>query len=232
MARYIVRRVLSAIPVLLFISFMIYGILLIAPGGPEARFAQNPKITAAQVEAFRKRWGLDQAMPVQYCRWLGVCNPDNTGLAVFISDNGVPNFLPAAIGRRRQRHPPRRPRLLPAGRPAGDRGHRRADPADPDPGRDGVGHLAHDRHPRRHVRGRPQVRPVRLRAHGLQLHRVLAAHVLARDHAAGGLRLGAEDPASRRHVVHPRRADLRLARVLGLRRRPSRGRRSPTWART
>jgi peptide/nickel transport system permease protein len=98
MARYIVRRVLSAIPVLLFISFMIYGILLIAPGGPEARFAQNPKITAAQVEAFRKRWGLDQAMPVQYCRWLGVCNPDNTGLAVFISDNGVPNFLPAAIG--------------------------------------------------------------------------------------------------------------------------------------
>ena len=28
MARYIVRRVLSAIPVLLFISFMIYGILL------------------------------------------------------------------------------------------------------------------------------------------------------------------------------------------------------------
>jgi peptide/nickel transport system permease protein len=98
MSRYIVRRVIGAIPVLFFISFMIYGILLIAPGGPEARFAQNPKITAAQIEAFRKRWGLDQPLPVQYCRWLGACNPDHTGLAVFISDQGLPNVLPSFIG--------------------------------------------------------------------------------------------------------------------------------------
>jgi peptide/nickel transport system permease protein len=98
MSRYIVRRVIGAIPVLFFISFIIYGILLIAPGGPEARFAQNPKITAAQVEAFKKRWGLDQPLPVQYCRWLGACNPDHTGLAVLISDNGLPNFLPAFLG--------------------------------------------------------------------------------------------------------------------------------------
>ena len=54
MSRYIVRRVIGAIPVLFLISFIIYGILLIAPGGPEARFAQNPKITAAQVDAFRR----------------------------------------------------------------------------------------------------------------------------------------------------------------------------------
>jgi peptide/nickel transport system permease protein len=98
MSRYIVRRVIGAIPVLFFISFIIYGILLIAPGGPEARFAQNPKITAGQIEAFRKRWGLDQPLPVQYCRWLGACNPDNTGLAVFISDQGLPNFLPSFLG--------------------------------------------------------------------------------------------------------------------------------------
>ena len=98
MSRYIVRRVIGAIPVLFLISFMIYGILLIAPGGPEARFAQNPKITADQIAAFRKRWGLDQALPVQYCRWLGACNPDNTGLAVFISDQGWPNFLPSFLG--------------------------------------------------------------------------------------------------------------------------------------
>ena len=98
MSRYIVRRVIGAIPVLFIISFMIYGILLIAPGGPEARFAQNPRITSAQVEAFRKRWGLDQPVPVQYCRWLGFCNPNNEGLAVFISDQGLPQFLPSFLG--------------------------------------------------------------------------------------------------------------------------------------
>ncbi len=98
MSRYIVRRVIGAIPVLFFISIIIYGILLIAPGGPEARFAQNPKITQAQIAAFQKRWGLDQPLPVQYCRWLGACNPDKSGLAVFISDQGLPNLLPAFLG--------------------------------------------------------------------------------------------------------------------------------------
>ncbi len=73
MTKYVVRRVLQAIPVLLGISMLIYGILLIAPGGPEARFAQNPRISAAQIAAFRHRWGLDDPIPVQYCKWLGVC---------------------------------------------------------------------------------------------------------------------------------------------------------------
>ncbi len=73
MIKYAVRRLLQAIPVLLGISVIIYAILLIAPGGPEARFAQNPRISAQQIEAFRHRWGLDDPIPVQYCKWLGVC---------------------------------------------------------------------------------------------------------------------------------------------------------------
>ncbi len=73
MAKYIVRRLLQAIPVLLGISFVIYFILLIAPGGPLGRFTQNPKITAEQIQAFKHRWGLDDPIPVQYCKWLGVC---------------------------------------------------------------------------------------------------------------------------------------------------------------
>jgi peptide/nickel transport system permease protein len=98
MTRYIVRRVIGAIPVLLIISFLIYGILLIAPGGPEARFTLNPRITQQQVGAFRHRWGLDQPVPIQYCRWLGACNPDGQGLGVFISNQGLPNLLPGFLG--------------------------------------------------------------------------------------------------------------------------------------
>ena len=73
MIKYIIRRALQAIPVLLGISLITYFILLIAPGGPTGRFAQNPNITAAQIEAFKRRWGLDQPIPIQYCRWVGVC---------------------------------------------------------------------------------------------------------------------------------------------------------------
>lgn len=98
MIGYITRRLLGAIPVLFIISILIYSILLAAPGGPEAKFAQNPRITADQIAAFRKRWGLDQPVPIQYCRWVGVCNPNGAGLGIFISDQGVPNLFPAGLG--------------------------------------------------------------------------------------------------------------------------------------
>ena len=73
MGKYIIRRLLQAIPVLLGISLVTYFILIIAPGGPLARFAQNPRITQAQIEAFQRRWGLLDPIPLQYCKWLGVC---------------------------------------------------------------------------------------------------------------------------------------------------------------
>jgi peptide/nickel transport system permease protein len=58
----------------------------------------NPKITPQALAAFEHRWGLDQPIPVQYCRWLGVCNPDGQGLGSFISNHGLPNLLPGALG--------------------------------------------------------------------------------------------------------------------------------------
>ncbi len=98
MTKYIIRRVIQAIPVLIGITIVVYGILLAAPGGPVQRFANNPKVTEAQRLAFVHRWGLDQPIPIQYCRWLGVCNPDGEGLGIFISDQGLPNFLPTFLG--------------------------------------------------------------------------------------------------------------------------------------
>jgi peptide/nickel transport system permease protein len=98
MTRYIVRRVIGTIPTLFIVSLLIYSILLAAPGGPQQRFAQNPKMTTEQIAKFMKRWGLDQPVPIQYCRWIGVCNPDAQGLGMLISNRGVPNFLPGFLG--------------------------------------------------------------------------------------------------------------------------------------
>jgi peptide/nickel transport system permease protein len=97
MTKYIIRRVIQAIPVLFGITLVVYSILLAAPGGPTARFAQNPRVTIEQREKFKKAWGLDQPIPVQYCRWMGICNPDGEGLGVFIGPNGLPHFLPTPL---------------------------------------------------------------------------------------------------------------------------------------
>ena len=105
MTKYVIRRVIQAIPVLFGITIIVYGILLAAPGGPTARFNNNPRVTLADREAFKKAWGLDQPIPVQYCRWLGFCNPDvaDKVLAIFpspaalLGPTGWPNVLPESI---------------------------------------------------------------------------------------------------------------------------------------
>jgi len=97
MAKYLVRRLIQAIPVVIGISIISYAIMLSAPGGPVERFANNPKITNAQKEQFKRAWGLDQPIPIQYCRWLGLCDPDQGGLSLLRS-NHLPNFLPASFG--------------------------------------------------------------------------------------------------------------------------------------
>lgn len=111
MTKYVVRRVVQAIPVLFGISVVCYLILALAPGGPESKFASNPRITNEQKQKFLKAWGLDQPWPIQYCRWIGFCNPDTepTTLgqgpildhipnpASLLGPTGWPNFLPQFI---------------------------------------------------------------------------------------------------------------------------------------
>ena len=105
MAKYVIRRIVQVIPVLFGITLVVYAILLAAPGGPTARFAQNSRITNEQREEFKRAWGLDQPVPVQYCRWMGFCNPEvgDTAFGILpspgalIGPSGWPNFLPNAI---------------------------------------------------------------------------------------------------------------------------------------
>ncbi len=98
MTRYIVRRILSTIPTLFITSVLIYSILLSAPGGPASKYINNPKITAQALAEIKKKWGLDQPVPIQYCRWVGICNPDGQGLGIFISNQGLPNLFPPFLG--------------------------------------------------------------------------------------------------------------------------------------
>ena len=105
MTKYAIRRIAQAIPVLFGISIAVYAILLAAPGGPTAKFANNPRITAAVRAQFMHAWGLDQPIPVQYCRWVGLCNPDKGDLvlgifpspAALLGPTGLPNFLPEGL---------------------------------------------------------------------------------------------------------------------------------------
>jgi peptide/nickel transport system permease protein len=70
MNRYLVRRLLIAIPTLLIMSAVIYAILALAPGDPLSQFALNPAVPAEVRERLRHAMGLDDPWYVRYFKWL------------------------------------------------------------------------------------------------------------------------------------------------------------------
>jgi len=70
MFRYIVRRLLQAIPTLLGISILTFLLVSAAPGDPVSlRTFGDPNMTAAAKETLRRQLGLDQPLPAQFVSW-------------------------------------------------------------------------------------------------------------------------------------------------------------------
>jgi peptide/nickel transport system permease protein len=70
MTRYLIRRLLQAIPTMWAVSVVLFGIIHLAPGGPLAVYAANPNVDQAELDRIEKRLGLDDPLPVQYTKWL------------------------------------------------------------------------------------------------------------------------------------------------------------------
>ncbi len=68
MGRYILKRVLQAIPILIIVSVISFSLIKLAPGDPVQAFV-TPKMSAAQVEMVRHNLGLDKPVYIQYLRW-------------------------------------------------------------------------------------------------------------------------------------------------------------------
>lgn len=76
MFRYIVKRIISLIPVALIISILLFGFSKAMPGDPiQAMIPKTGRMTKAQQEQMYKnleaRYGYDKSLPEQYVRWLG-----------------------------------------------------------------------------------------------------------------------------------------------------------------
>ena len=69
MIQYILRRVLSSLPVLLGILFFTFALARLRPGDP-CRAVLGERATDQVCDAFIKRYGLDQSIPVQFSIYL------------------------------------------------------------------------------------------------------------------------------------------------------------------
>src|SRR3989449_1015602 len=69
MGRYLIRRLLIAIPSLVGISVVLFTVLALAPGDPFEELATNPNVPAAVRAALRVKFGLDDPIAIRYLRW-------------------------------------------------------------------------------------------------------------------------------------------------------------------
>ncbi len=96
MGRYIIRRVLQAIPLLLMISIVIFTLIHLIPGGAQAVFL-NPKLSGAARAAIAHNLGLDQPVYVQYFTWLKGAVTGNFGNS-FVDGQPVISDVGARVG--------------------------------------------------------------------------------------------------------------------------------------
>jgi len=86
MYRWLARRLLISIPVLIGITILSFIFVRLAPGDP-VRMMINPEYMAGGAEEYiaqrRAELGLDQPLPVQYVAWLGEVARGNLGYSFF-----------------------------------------------------------------------------------------------------------------------------------------------------
>lgn len=79
---YLVRRTVQALFTLFIITIVCF-ILTRLSADPLAQYATNPNMSAADKEALRERLGLNDPMPVQYFKWLGLAVQGELGFSFF-----------------------------------------------------------------------------------------------------------------------------------------------------
>jgi peptide/nickel transport system permease protein len=67
--RYVLKRLVHMIPLLILISMITFGISKLAPGDFLTARMADPSMTKERLDLERKRLGLDQPVPIQYVNW-------------------------------------------------------------------------------------------------------------------------------------------------------------------
>ena len=92
MSRYLVRRLLIAIPSLIGISIVLFTVLALAPGDPFGELATNPNVPPAVRAALRVKFGLDDPIAIRYLRWFAAMLHGDWGFS-FVSRVDVDKLI-------------------------------------------------------------------------------------------------------------------------------------------
>ena len=92
MGQYILRRLLIALPSILGISVILFGVLALAPGDPFEELATNASVPPEVRMALRAQFGLDDPIWQRYLLWLSSMLQGNWGFS-FVSRIDVDTLI-------------------------------------------------------------------------------------------------------------------------------------------
>ncbi|HEX9017345.1 MAG TPA: ABC transporter permease [Chloroflexota bacterium] len=90
MHRYIIRRTLWIIPVLIFISAVTFSLMHVVPGGPWSR---DKQLAPAVIENLNRRYGLDKPLWEQYVNFLTGAARGDLGVSFIYQDRPVADVI-------------------------------------------------------------------------------------------------------------------------------------------
>lgn len=83
MHKYVIKRLLSLIPVLFIVSIVIFMLIHLVPGDPAAMML-GEQATPAQIEALRETLGLNEPLVLQYLHWVRDIFRGDLGMSLFM----------------------------------------------------------------------------------------------------------------------------------------------------
>src|ERR671937_2975846 len=88
MLRYVVRRLLLLIPILLGVSILIFFWIRALPGNPASALL-GERATPQLVKQYKERYGLDKPLPVQYWKYVEQTAKLDRGTSITTRRTGV-----------------------------------------------------------------------------------------------------------------------------------------------
>ncbi len=83
MSVFLVRRILATVPVLAVVALIVFLMLRVAPGDPAAAIVGNNG-TSEDIVRVRAELGLNDALPLQFTKWVGQIAHGNLGESFFM----------------------------------------------------------------------------------------------------------------------------------------------------
>jgi oligopeptide transport system permease protein len=95
MAKYLLKRVLYMLLTLFIIASLTFFLMKIIPGTP---FASANKLSPAQLEIMKAKYGLDQPVPVQYAKYIGNLLQGDLGVSFQFNNRSVTDMIVGRLG--------------------------------------------------------------------------------------------------------------------------------------